>query len=175
MDQHQQQHRIRRVRIERTAQLALRGASPPGPEYVRARRGLYVAAADWPAGDFEATHYARMQAAEASMRARPVFSHTSAAVIWGIPVVGRLDGVHVMAASLRGRRSRRGIAWHNHALREEEISEFGGHLVTSLERTLWDLATWCPRPAAVAALDAGVRPRLETPLGGPVTGIPLRS
>lgn len=170
MDQHQ--HRVRPVRIERTAQLALRGASPPGADYVRARRGLYVAVADWPAGEFEARHYARMQAVEASMCARPVFSHASAAVIWGIPVIGGFAAVHVMAASLRGRRSRRGIAWHNHVLRDDDVTECGGHLVTTLERTLWDLATGSPPAAALAALDVGIRPRLQSPLGGLFDGVP---
>ena len=151
---------------------ALRGGDRSPNQLTRVRRGVYVRSDDWPGTEREARHYVRMQAVVTAMRTQPIFSHASAAVIWGIPVVGRFDGVHIAAGSRSGRRSRFGLIWHNHRLGDADVVEFAGHLVTSLERTLWDLACTSPMPAAVAAIDAGIAVRLASPLGGVVAGMP---
>jgi hypothetical protein len=153
---------------------ALRASGIPAPdrddEFLRVRRGIYVATSDWPGTEREARHFVRMQAVAAAI-SEPVFSHVSAAVLWGIPVVGDLGGAHVMAAGKVGRRTGRGVTWHNNRLADDEITTIDGWTVTSLERTLFDLAASRPHDAGVAALDAGTRGMFTSGLGTPVPGI----
>jgi hypothetical protein len=147
------------------------GANPTAG-LVRVRRGIYVAEADWPSTEREARHFVRMQAVQAGMSSRPVFSHVSAAVLWGVPVVGALEQVHLMAAGRIGRRSRRGTIWHNHRLEDADVTDLHGFLVTSLARTLFDLASSMPHASGVAAIDAGTRSAFRSGLGSAVAGVP---
>ena len=55
--------------------------------FVRVVRGVYVAADYWAGLGFEQRHLARMRAIHL-LRPGTVFSHLSAAIVWGIPVVG---------------------------------------------------------------------------------------
>ncbi|BDZ54789.1 hypothetical protein [Agromyces marinus] len=152
----------------------LRDAGVAAPEreagLVRVRRGLYVADAAWPATEREARHLIRMQAVMEAVT-EPVFSHVSAAVLWGLPVVGALEGVHVMGNGKVGRRTRRGIVWHNHALGSGDVVELNGFQVTSLERTAFDIACSRGMEAGVAAVDAALRDRFVTGLGTSVSGV----
>jgi hypothetical protein len=152
---------------------ALRTRGIPTPEraagLIRVRRGIYLAESAWPDTEREARHFVRMQAVAAAT-SEPVFSHESAAVLWGIPVVGRLGGVHLMAAGKVGRRTRGDVVWHNHRLDDRDVVEIDGFTATSLERTLFDLAASRTPEAGVAAIDAGVRPHFLSGLGTPVLG-----
>lgn len=162
---------VRRVATFGASDAAARALSQARPAtHVRVRRGVYVDSSDWAEKEREARHFVRMQAVCASMRSAPVFSHQSAALIWGLPVVGVPMPVQLIAAGRVGVRSQRGIRWHNDAVRDDEIVEVGGLLVTNLERTLIDLARTCSFAAAVAALDAGIRDRIESPIAGRVRG-----
>lgn len=154
------------------ADLRTRGVHAPAraPGLVRVRRGTYLAESAWPGTEREARHFVRMQAVAAAT-SDPVFSHESAAVLWGIPVVGRLGGVHLMAAGKVGRRTRGDVVWHNHRLGDRDIVVVDGFRATSLERTLFDLATSRATQAGVAAIDAGIRPRFLSGLGTPVLGL----
>ena len=150
---------------------AARAVSPAKHvSHVRVRRGVYVDSSDWAEKEREARHFVRMQAVCALMKSAPVFSHQSAALIWGLPVVGVPMPVQLTAAGRVGVRSQRGIRWHNDAVCDDEIVMVGGFLVTSLERTLVDLARTCSFPSAVAALDAGIGEWIESPITGRVRG-----
>lgn len=162
---------VRRVATFDASDAAARAVSPATPvSHVRVRRGVYVDSSDWAAKEREARHFVRMQAVCASMRSAPVFSHQSAALIWGLPVVGVPMLVQLTAAGRVGVRSQRGIRWHNDAVRDDELVELGGFRVTSLERTLVDLARTCSFASAVAALDAGIGEWIESPIAGRVGG-----
>ena len=147
-----------------------RGAAHPVSQ-VRVRRGVYIDSSDWAEKEREARHFVRMQAVSASMRSAPVFSHQSAALVWGLPVVGVPMAVQLVAAGRVGVRSQRGIRWHNDVVRDDEIVEVGGILVTNLERTLVDLARCCTFTAAVAALDAAVGSWVTSPIASRVRGV----
>ncbi|GAA4383574.1 hypothetical protein [Agromyces bauzanensis] len=163
---------VRRVAVFGARDAAVRTSSAETrSSHVRVRRGIYVDNSDWAEKEREARHFVRMQTVSASMRSAPVFSHQSAALIWGLPVVGVPLQVQLIAAGRVGVRSQRGIRWHNDALRDSEIAEVGGFLVTNLERTLVDLARACTFPSAVAALDAGIRTSFESPVAGRVRGV----
>ena len=146
-----------------------REARPPtrgtNTRFERVRRGVYVAEVDWPTTEREARHFVRMQALAESMRHDPVFSHQSAAVLWGIPVIGRFTSVHVIAAGRVGVRSQRGISWHNDRISDDDVTTVDGYQVTTYARTLFDLARASDFAAAVAALDFGLRSVTVTPLG----------
>lgn len=163
----------RQVELHSASDLRARAIHAPERDdaLLRVRRGIYVTRAEWPGTEREARHFVRMQAVDATI-SEPVFSHVSAAILWGIPVVGRLDGVHVMAAGKVGRRTGSGVVWHNHRLADENVVELHGFLVTSLERTLFDIAATRGPAAALAALDVGVRASFPTGLGSTVEGIP---
>jgi hypothetical protein len=154
------------------ADLRTRGVLTPerAAGLVRVRRGIYLAESAWPGTEREARHFVRMQAVAAAT-SDPVFSHESAAVLWGIPVVGRLGGVHLMAAGKVGRRTHGDVVWHNHRLDDRDIVEVDGFTATSLERTLFDLAASRPAQAGVAAIDAGIRPGFLSGLGTAVPGL----
>lgn len=163
---------MRRVAVFGASDAAARASSAGPPmNQVRVRRGVYVDRADWAEKEREARHFVRMQAVAASMRSAPVFSHQSAALIWGLPVVGVPIQVQLIAAGRVGVRSQRGIRWHNDAVRDGEVTEVGGFLATSLERTLVDLARTCSFAASVAALDVGVRTWIDSPIAGRVRGV----
>ncbi|WP_173921860.1 hypothetical protein [Agromyces sp. Marseille-P2726] len=139
---------------------------------VKVRHGAYVAPEDWPEREREAAHFIRMQAVDAAMRTRPVFSHRSAALVWGLPVIGISNRVDLVGFARQGGRTRRGIVWHNDAIRDDEVVEVDGMLVTSLVRTMVDLARTRDFAAAVAAVDRGLRSEFRSDLLGQVDGVP---
>lgn len=84
------------------------------------------------------------------------FSHVSAAALWGLPIIGRWpDAVHARAPGRSGLRSRNGVVWHSDEFDDGEIESIDGFAVTSLSRTLIDLAKTASFESAVAALDYG--------------------
>ncbi|MDJ0338045.1 hypothetical protein [Cryobacterium sp. PH31-O1] len=139
---------------------------------IRLRRGVVVNAAGW--DDLKAVekYLLRMRAVAATRRAQPVFSHQSAAVLWGLPIVGRWpDAVHLMVGAPRSVHSKNGVIWHHDALSDEDVVTIDGMLVTSLVRTLLDLARTTPFLSAVASLDHGTTSRLILPNRSVVAGV----
>ena len=120
----------------------------------RIRRGVYAEATEWAASTYLERYRLGLDAAVATRRAEPVLSHVSAAVVWGIPVVGpHLGAVHFAAAGRKHVRSKNGVVWHHDELADADVVEHHGYLLTSFARTALDLARTLPFPAAVAALD----------------------
>ena len=123
------------------------------------RPGTYVQGAS--PDDAQARHLLLVHAAMAELAPDAVVSHVSAALLHGLPVWGiPLERVHVT----RGRRSggRRGDRVHVHAapLEPEEIVTIGGVAVTSVARTLVDLARGVPFEQAVVVADAALHRHL---------------
>src|SRR5680860_435128 len=72
-------------------------------ESIRLRRGVVVDAGDWTEVTPDARYLLRIRAVAATRKSTPVFSHQSAAVIWGLPIIGRWpDRVHLMAVGRAG-------------------------------------------------------------------------
>lgn len=129
-------------------------------------RGRYAPAAEPPAAGSDpvvAEHEARVNrfalrtraAAEAVPSA--VVSHHSAAVLHGLPVPTRELGTVRLTRPGRGgnRRTRHSVV-HAAALDESEIVDLEGMRVTSVARTIADLARICRIEDAVAAADAAL-------------------
>jgi hypothetical protein len=143
-------------------------------ERIRIRRGIYVDRSDWAAATEAERHRARMHAAVAAHSRHPVvFSHDSAAVIWGIPQIGRrAQDVHALTGERRRPHPNDGVVWHQDAVDNSDVCERDGFLVTTLLRTLVDLARSTGFVSAVASLDYGTKEVLTLPSGGRIAGIP---
>lgn len=124
------------------------------------RPGAYLAGP--PPDDGAARHLLLVHAAVAALAPGVVVSHASAAVVHGLPVWGLpLDVVHVTRARRRsgGRRGSR-VHVHSAPLDPDEIVVVGGVAVTSLARTLVDLARQVPFEQAVVTADAALHRHL---------------
>lgn len=120
----------------------------------RIRRGVYADAVEWGSASYAAKYRLRLDAAVATRRADPVLSHVSAAVVWGIPIVGpHLGAVHFASAGRNQARTKNGVVWHHDTLDDEDVVEQDGYQITSFARTAVDLARSLPFASAVAALD----------------------
>ncbi|CAA9217064.1 MAG: hypothetical protein AVDCRST_MAG57-383 [uncultured Blastococcus sp.] len=123
---------------------------------VRLRRGAYVDGT-LPA-DAAATHRLLVHATLAGLRRPAVVSHQSAAVLLGLPLWDvPLDRVHVTRRPDAWNATGRVLCCHVARLRDDELVEVDGLLVTGPVRTALDLARSLPHEAAVVALDAALR------------------
>lgn len=130
---------------------------------VRLARGAYVPTAPWLDLDARQRYLMTVRAVARTRRHDMVLSHWSAAAIHGLPVVGRWpEGVHVSIGRVSGGRSRRGVAKHALVVRDDEMIEVHGMLVTSVARTVVDLAVSADRRTAIATAD---RALLVDPFG----------
>lgn len=92
----------------------------------------------------------QVRAASESQSTRPILSHYSAAVVWGLPILGSWPKtVHRLIDRASGGRSHGDVVAHPTRLDGVEFVEVDGMLVTSLARTVVDLA-------AVSSLTSGV-------------------
>jgi hypothetical protein len=139
----------------------------------RLRRGVYVDSLEWERAGREDRHVFAIDAVAATRRTQPVFSHVSAAILWGIPIIGQhLFAVHLAASGRSVARSKNDVVWHHEAVADDEIVELDGRFVTSYPRTLTDLARTLPFTAGVAALDHGCRERTTDRHGRSIDGMP---
>jgi predicted transcriptional regulator of viral defense system len=116
------------------------------------RRGVYVEG-PLPA-DILAKHMLQVEAALAGLADEAVVSHVSAAVlhIWGVP----LDRVHVTRARRNGGRCGALVHVHTAPVTPTDVAMIGGRPVTSLARTVTDLARSLPFEQAVAITDSAM-------------------
>ena len=122
----------------------------------RVRPGVYVEAAAWQAIGVVGRHVVAMRALDAVAPARPGFSHWSAAVVHGLPFIGRrLDRVHVTVgdAAMRGLS---GVAGHVLLVRDEEVADVRGLLVTRIGRTVVDVTAASSFEDGVVIADAAL-------------------
>ncbi|RPE77400.1 MULTISPECIES: type IV toxin-antitoxin system AbiEi family antitoxin domain-containing protein [unclassified Frondihabitans] len=124
---------------------------------VRLARGCHVRAVDWSAADRDERFRLRIQAARLVTRGRFVLSHAAAAYAWGLPWVGdwpRL--VDVTDPERSTTRSTTVTRCHAAALEESETVSFDGFLLTSLARTVIDVALTVPFSLGVVVADAAL-------------------
>jgi hypothetical protein len=112
----------------------------------------------------EQRHRLAIEAASTVARRPLTFSHRSAAVLWGLPLVARRTGLlDVLVSTAAGSRTEHGFAKHATAEQELEVEVDDGLRVTSLARTTVDLAASLPfGPAvAVAVVDVALAREVE--------------
>jgi hypothetical protein len=127
---------------------------------VRLRAGAYVLTAEWDLLTPDARYLRRVQAHAAVCDEPPIFSHHSAAAIWGLPAINAWPGgVDVLIEPAAGGRSRHGVTRH---FQDGPVSIVArnGLLVTSTADTAVAMARILTFPAAVAMMDKAIhRPR----------------
>lgn len=132
-------------------------------ELIRLRPGYFV---DGAASGLHrrSRHLLSVLAADAALDS-PVFSHSSAAVVhglpdWGLPLRRVVTSAHGDTARSRSSRL---ITRHSLRLDDDDVNEVHGLRVTTPVRTLVDVALSVPRDAAVTVADAAAHRGLVTP------------
>ncbi|GGA72189.1 hypothetical protein GCM10011490_23700 [Pseudoclavibacter endophyticus] len=124
----------------------------------RVRPGVYAEVADSTA---EERHRRLIEATVPRLASDATVSHTSAAIVHGLPVLrARLGPVMTTRPSSNGKRSTY-VHARRALLRPEERVERAGLPLTSLGRTVADLARMLPFDEALAAADVAVRMGLD--------------
>ena len=111
----------------------------------------------------EERHAVLIRAALPHLAPHWVLSHVSAAVVHGLPI-WRLaaDHVHVSRGGSGGARVTRGVHRHVNPLPEDDVTVAGGLTVTSLARTVSDIARSAPFEQALVIADAALSTELIT-------------
>lgn len=123
--------------------------------FVPVVRGVYLDAEEWTRLDVPGRHVARMRA-HAVLRPHTVFSHLSAALVWGLPVVAtRLVVPHSVAEAAAGGRSRNELIRHTIGV-PDDLRRIDGLLVTSPQDTVVHVATTARPETSVPVLDAAL-------------------
>ena len=132
-------------------------------ELVRVAPGRYVESTTWRGLRREERHALRTVAAVGRMRHEVVVSHTSAAAVWGMPVLGP-PLARVSTTDPARARTHTGAHVTRHAARlpAEQITRHRGLVLTTPARTAVDVALTGTRSQAVAVLDHCLRHRLCT-------------
>lgn len=131
---------------------------------VRVHRGVYAGAL---AVDPVARHLQWVAAIAPTRHEDAVVSHTSAAALHGLPVrAGALAKVHFTRWGSTQGKVTSSIHVHRAPLREDEVLSIGGLRVTSLERTIADVARCEPYEWGVITADAGLRRQASEALLG---------
>lgn len=130
-------------------------------ELARLRRGAYVDGV-LPTAAAE-RHRLLIRATLAGLRRTAVVSHQSAAVLLGLPLWDvALDRVHVTRIPPASTDRSGVLCSHVARLRDDEVMEVAGVLVTNPVRTALDLARSLRHEAAVVTLDAALHHGLLT-------------
>lgn len=128
-------------------------------ELVAVRRGVYTTAARWDALDeFSGRPLARVQSVHRTVSLPHVFSHDSAALIHGLPLIdARTADVHLTRARCLGSRVRHGVRHHGAPYAPASVIDVEGLPVLSIARTVADLAREHGYEAGLVAADAALR------------------
>jgi hypothetical protein len=126
---------------------------------VRIHRGAYLPTTVWRSLDRTEKYRHQVIAATGASRTHPTLSHRAAAVVWGVPLIGPLPTlVDVLASESSGSRTEGSFRRHATRNLDGDVEVLDGVPVTSLRRTVIDLALLLPFPSAVVALDWALRP-----------------
>jgi hypothetical protein len=125
-------------------------------ELRRLAPGIYVDSAASAALSDRARHRELIQARQLASSATPIFGHASAAAMWRLP---RVDAwptrTHIIAERASGGRSTPGVIQHRVG-RPKSVDSVDGIRVTSLARTVADLARFDDLATAIAAADVAI-------------------
>ncbi|NQX29633.1 hypothetical protein HQQ81_19990 [Microbacteriaceae bacterium VKM Ac-2854] len=123
----------------------------------RLKRGVFVEAASFDSLPDREQHLLRARAVRMTRGELNVLALYSAAALHDLPLASWLpQKVHLLGHP--GEADGADIVRHRDKAGPEDIEEIDGFLVTSLERTLIDLARLASREDAVIALDHALRP-----------------
>jgi len=131
-------------------------------DLVRVKRGAYCARTVWESVTETERHRMRVLAVSHS-HPGSIFSHRSAAVLLDLPIIGSWPSeVHVSAVRASGGRSEVGVRRHCRGIESHDWHEINGIRVTTVERTLIDLALVQQFRFAVAPVDHSLKQKDTT-------------
>lgn len=125
-------------------------------QLIKVKHGWNLDAACWADLDRTQRHLVCVRAAAGANRGAPaVFSHLSACALWGLPVYrADLSRVHVILDPAHRSRSTREVRRHFDELADGDTTTLGDLAVTSLDRTLIDVARAEGFETAMVAVEA---------------------
>jgi hypothetical protein len=127
-------------------------------ELVRVRSGVYLPTTAWTTMGTDERYRTRVIAAAAAVAPDRQFSHDSAAAMWRMPSLGPWSPrIHVLGEPASGGRSSAGFVRHGIGL-DSESRIVDTVRVTSLARTVLDIAMTVPYARAVCMIDDALRP-----------------
>ena len=127
-----------------------------GAELTRVARGAYFPSSVWDGWDDDVRYRLLIHAVEAVLPGDLLVSHESAAALWRLPTPTRWPAVvHVTAPPAAGGRSNAHVFRHT-TVRSADPEFIDGIAVTTVARTLVDLARTAPFVRAVVAIDAAL-------------------
>lgn len=126
--------------------------------WVAVRRGVYVGAEIWDAADVWSDRpRLASRAADLVLRKAHVFSHDSAALEHGLPLIGVPESVHVTRSDVHGSRRHGGIVQHGATYDPEQVQHIDGLAVLPPARTAMDVAREHGYAAGLVAIDGALR------------------
>lgn len=116
--------------------------------------GAYLLTNAWESLSPREKYLARVGAVAETRKNRPVLSHWSAAAIYDLPIIGSWPrAIHMTVNPTSGGRSRNGVVKHSLLLGDDDVVELDGLLVTSVARTVLDIAASSSFIDGVVAMD----------------------
>lgn len=125
-------------------------------ELVRIRRGVYTKAVDWNALNRFERYGLRAAAFQALVPVQPVLCHATAALLWGLWIVGVPTKLHVVTEVSTSGRSNNGVVRHFGSL-TDRTTQCGPFLLTDKLTTTLALIKELSFPYAVAVCDSALR------------------
>jgi hypothetical protein len=123
----------------------------------RVARGVYLPGETWAALDARERYVALVRAVAETRGYRPLISHWSAAAVHGLPIVESWPSdVHTIVGPTAGGRSRGGVIKHSSRVDDADVVEVDGLLVTSVARTVLDVASVGNFMTAVTVADRAI-------------------
>lgn len=125
--------------------------------WVRVRPGAYIDAPALEGGDRRRTlALARIAALRTQLTSGAVVSHTSAALLWGLPTLRTPSATHVIQPYRARVQASPDVVRHRRTLAADDVVVLHGIRVTSLERTLVDCAMTESVRGGVVVADAAL-------------------
>lgn len=153
------------TRVRRGAYVATSVLTPDLTEHDRPRASRRAGTSGPPSGPDHAARTAwdicTIAAVARQVAPDVVFTHESAASLWGLPLWRSTAAVHINQRSLRSGHASRDVARHSGRLDPSEVTRRSGLRVTSLERTVVDCARSSSAAAGLVVADAALRRGVE--------------
>ncbi|PYI39635.1 hypothetical protein CVS30_02880 [Arthrobacter psychrolactophilus] len=125
-------------------------------ELFRVRRGVYARSAEWTALRPLQQYGLRALALQHAARRQPVLAHATAALLWGLWIVGTPVRLHTMTEVTTGGRNENDVVRHRGSL-TDHVVRCGPFLLTDKLTTVMQLILSLDFPYAVAVCDSSLR------------------
>ena len=123
----------------------------------RVSLGVYLPEPAWAASTDAERYLLRVRSIATTRKSDPVFSFWSAAVVHGLPILGPWPSdVHVTVGRAGGGRSSGQLVRHATPLRPHDVTRVEGIRLTSVARTVVDLASTRDSASAIVLADAAL-------------------